>query len=206
MRRRDFITLVGGGVAAWPLAAHSQQVERMRRIGVLMAYAENDPTAQSWIAAFRHRLGEAGWVPGRNVQIEYRWANADVARIKQFANELVALKPDTILANTTPVTEALKRETSTIPIVFVVVSDPVGAGFVASLARPGGNIKGWINVEASLGGKWLDLLKEVAPNVTHAAIMFNPDTAPAMCYWKEKPAARSGDDLSPEDHCRFSTS
>ena len=178
MRRREFITLVGGTVFASPLVARAQQAERVRRIGVLMNRAENDPIVQTWIAALLHGLGEAGWEAGHNLQIEYRWANADVARINQFANELVALKPDLILSDTTPVAAALKRETSTIPIVFVVVSDPVGAGFVESLARPSGNITGFLNAEGSLGGKWLDLLKEVAPNITRAAIMFNPDNAP----------------------------
>jgi putative ABC transport system substrate-binding protein len=162
LTRRDFITLLGGAVATWPLAAPAQQPP-MRRIGVLMGRAENDATNQSWIAAFLRGLGEAGWIPGRNLHIEYRWTSADVERIRQFANELVALKFDVILADGTPVTAALKRETSTIPIVFVVVSDPVGAGFVQSLAHPGGNITGFINYEDAMGGKWLDFLKEVAP-------------------------------------------
>jgi putative ABC transport system substrate-binding protein len=174
--RREFITLLGSAAAAWPLAAGAQQAPA-RRLGVLIGRAENDPIYRGWIAAFQHGLGEAGWIPGRNVHIEYRWTNADVERIKEFANELVALKPDVILADGTPVTAALKRETSTIPIVFVVVSDPVGAGFVQSLAHPGGNITGFINYEDAMGGKWLELLKEIAPSVTHAAMIFNPDTA-----------------------------
>jgi putative ABC transport system substrate-binding protein len=176
--RRQFMSALGGAAVGWPHLARAQEGERERRIGVLMGYAEDDPEAQRRIASFRHGLSEAGWVPGRNLQIDYRWANADVERIKQFAKELVALNPDVILANTTPVTAALKRETSTIPIVFVIVSDPVGAGFTASLARPGGNITGFINFEDTMGGKWLELLKEVAPGITHAAIMFNPETAP----------------------------
>ena len=178
MNRREAITLLGGAALAWPLVARAQQPERVRRIGVLMGRGENDPGVQGWLAAFFRNLGQAGWVTGRNLQIEYRWTNADVARTKQFASELVALKPDVILADATPVTAALKLETSTIPIVFVIVSDPVGAGFVESLGRPGGNITGFVNLEDTMGGKLFDLLKEIAPSVTRAAIMFNPDTAP----------------------------
>jgi putative tryptophan/tyrosine transport system substrate-binding protein len=178
MNRREFISLLGGAAAAWPLAARAQQPDRMRRLGLLMGFAENDPLSQPWIAAFLQGLSELGWSDSRNLHIDYRWTNADVERIKPFAKELVALKPDVILANSTAVTAALQRETTDIPIVFVPVSDPVGAGFVASLARPGGNITGFINFEDSMGGKWLELLKEVAPAVKRAAIMFNPDTAP----------------------------
>jgi putative ABC transport system substrate-binding protein len=176
--RREFIAVLGGAAAAWPIAASAQQPSAMRRIGVLMGYAESDPEAQIRIQAFRQGLQDFGWQAGRNLQIDYRWARADVALIEAYAKELVALQPDAILANTTPVTAALKRETSTIPIVFVIVSDPVGAGFVASLSRPGGNITGFINVEDAMGGKWLELLKDIAPAVTRAAIMFNPNTAP----------------------------
>ena len=178
MQRREFITLLGGTAATWPIAAHAQQPDQIRRIAVLTGYAANDPLSQSWIAAFLQGLSELGWSDSRNLHIDYRWTNADVERIKPFAKELVALKPDVILANSTPVTAALQRETTDIPIVFVIVSDPVGAGFVASLARPGGNITGFINFEDSMGGKWLELLKEIAPAVKRAAIMFNPDTAP----------------------------
>jgi putative tryptophan/tyrosine transport system substrate-binding protein len=178
MQRREFITLLGGAAVTWPFTARAQQPDRMRRLGLLMGYAENDPQYQALVAAFQDSLQKLGWSDSRNLHIDYRWASADVERIKQFAKELVALKPDVILANSTPVTAALQRETTDIPIVFVIVSDPVGAGFVASLARPGGNITGFINFEDSMGGKWLELLKEVAPAVKRAAIMFNPDTAP----------------------------
>ena len=178
MNRRKFITLLGGTSAAWPLAARAQQPERVRRIGVLMGYADSDPAARSFIAAFVRGLEESGWTDGRNVRIEYRWAVGDVEQMRTFAKELVALQPDVILANTTPVTLALHRATRTIPIVFAIVSDPVSEGLVASLSRPGGNITGFINMEASMGGKWLELLKEIAPGVKRAAIMFNPDTAP----------------------------
>lgn len=147
-----------------------------------MAYAESDPTTRAWIVALGQGLGQAGWAIDRNLQIDYRWASGDLERMRRVANELVAIKPDVILAVTTPVTAALQRETSKIPIIFVIVSDPVGAGFVASLARPGGNITGFINIEESMGGKWLELLKEAAP-IRHAAIMFNPDTAPGGGYF-----------------------
>jgi putative tryptophan/tyrosine transport system substrate-binding protein len=177
MNRRELITLLGGA-AVLPVAARAQQQNNVRRIGVLMGWADSDPEAKSELAAFVQGLAQLGWVDGGNVQIDYRWANGNVDRMRTFAKELVALRPDVILANTTPVTVALQRETRAIPIVFVIVSDPIGAGLVASLPRPGGNITGFINIEASLGGKWLELLKEIAPAVRRVAIMFNPDTAP----------------------------
>jgi putative ABC transport system substrate-binding protein len=148
----------------------------MRRIGVLMGWDENDPLAKAGLSGFAQGLGELGW-SDRNLRTELRWAAGNVDRMRMFAKELVDLKPDVILANTTPVTAALLRETRTTPIVFVIVSDPIGAGFVASLPRPGGNVTGFINVEAAMGGKWLQLLTEIAPGVKRAAIMFNPDTA-----------------------------
>jgi len=150
----------------------------MRRIGVLMGYAQSDPSARSLVAAFLHSLEESGWTNGRNVSIEYRWPGGDVDRIRNFAKELVETRPDVIVANTTPVAVAVHQATRTIPIVFVIVSDPIGAGLVPQLSQPGGNITGFINVEASMGGKWLEILKEVAPRVRRAAIMFNPNTAP----------------------------
>jgi putative ABC transport system substrate-binding protein len=143
-----------------------------------MGWSERDPEYQANFVAFVEALAHLGWTVGGNLSIEQRWTNAEFARIAPFAKELVALNPDVILSSTTPVTAALHRETNTIPIVFVVVSDPVGAGLVVSLARPGGNITGFINVENTLGGKWLGLLKEVAPHIKRAALMFNPDTAP----------------------------
>jgi putative ABC transport system substrate-binding protein len=175
MRRREFIAGLGGA-AAWPLTARAQQAERMHRIGVLMGWNENDPQAKAGLSGFTQALGELGWTD-RNLRTDLRWAPGNVDRMRMFAKELVALKPDVILANTTPVTAALLGETRTVPIVFVIVSDPVGAGFVASLARPGGNSTGFINVEAAMGGKWLQLLTEIAPGVKRAVIMFNPDTA-----------------------------
>src|SRR5262245_43899532 len=177
IRRREFITLLGGA-AAWPLAARAQQPERMRRIGVLTGTAESDTEGQSEIAAFRQALQDLGWADGRSVQIASRWAAADADRIRTYAKELVALQPDAVLAITTPVVTALLRETRTIPIVFVRVSDPVVVGFVPSLANPGGNVTGFTNFEPSIAGKWLELLKEIAPRMTRVTVMFNPATAP----------------------------
>jgi putative ABC transport system substrate-binding protein len=176
MRRRGFITLIGGA-AAWPIAARAQHAERMRRIAVLMGWSET-PIYRSSIDAFVQELARLGWEDGRSVQIDVRWASGDVGRIRTFAEELIERQPDLIFTSTTPVTAALQRETHTIPIVFVIVADPVGSGFVAGLRRPGGNITGFTNVEASLGGKWLEILKDFAPGVKRVAIMFNPDTAP----------------------------
>jgi putative ABC transport system substrate-binding protein len=178
MKRREFITLLGGTAVAWPLAARAQQGERVRRIGVLMGWNETDREAQSNLAAFVQELQQLGWTDGRNMRIDYRWSNGDVNRMQTFAKELVGSAPDAILAHTTPVTAALQRETRTVPIVFVLVSDPVGEGFVAGLPRPGGNITGFVHTEGEFAGKLLELLTEIAPTVKRVAIMFNPDTAP----------------------------
>jgi putative ABC transport system substrate-binding protein len=182
MQRRDFITVVGGA-AAWPLAAWAQQGDRIRRVGVLMAYAEDDPDAQSWLAAFKQRLVTLGWTEGRNLRIDTFWAAGDISRATEFAKRLVTLQPEVILSNSTPVTEALYRETRVIPLVFINVSDPIGSGFVESLPRPGGNVTGFINLESSLVEKWLELLREIAPRVTRVAVMFNPQTAPYVEYY-----------------------
>jgi putative tryptophan/tyrosine transport system substrate-binding protein len=174
--RREFIALLGGAAAAWPMAARAQQ--SMRRIGVLMGYPENDPEAQAFIAAFRDVLQKFGWVRGRNIGIDIRWAKpADADLMQRFAKELVASQPDLILSSTTPTTAALLRETRAIPIVFVIVADPVGSGFVASFPKPGGNVTGFVVSEGSLPGKWLGLLKEIAPRVNRVAFVFNPATA-----------------------------
>ena len=175
-KRREFIALVGGA-AAWPRAAHAQQGERIRRIGVLIALSESEPEGQAWILALKRRLQELGWAEGRNVRIDYRWSGADVGRMQAFAKELVSLQPDVIVAQSTPPVQALLRETRVIPIVFVTVSDPVGSGFVASMARPGGNVTGFSNFEPTMGGKWLEMLKEVKPGMARVAMMFNPETA-----------------------------
>jgi putative tryptophan/tyrosine transport system substrate-binding protein len=183
MRRREFITLLGGAAAAWPLGAHAQQPERMRRIGVLMAYAESDPEAQAWVAAFREELLKLGWPEGLNIRIDTRWASADVESIQRFAKELLALQPELVLSSSTPTTAALLQETRTIPIIFANIVDPVGSGFIASLPRPGGNITGFIDNEASMVGKWLELLKEIAPRVNRVAFLFNPTTATYAEYY-----------------------
>ena len=183
MRRREFITLLGSAAASWPLAARAQQTERVRRIGVLLAYAESDSEAQAMIAAFREGLQKLGWTEGRNVRIDYRWAAADTELMQQFAKDLVALQPDLILSQTTPTTAALLQQTRTIPIIFATVSDPVGSGFVASLPRPSGNVTGFATIEGSLGGKWLELLKEIAPRVNRVAFLFNPATATFAEYY-----------------------
>jgi putative ABC transport system substrate-binding protein len=177
MRRREFIAGFAGA-AAWPAAARAQQGERVRRLGVLMSFAENDSEGQSRFSGVTRGLSDLGWIDGRNLRMDVRWAGDNVDRVQALAKELVDLQPELILAYTTPTTAALQRVTQTIPIVFVVVSDPVGAGFVASLPQPGGNITGFINTDASMGGKWLQLLTEIAPGVKRVAIMFNPDTAP----------------------------
>jgi len=177
VRRRAFITLLGGA-AAWPLAARAQQGERVRRIGVLMNAAADDPYGRARLAAFQQVLQQLGWSDGRNVRIDTRWGENDVDRDRTYAAELVALAPDVILAAGTLSVAALRRETWTIPIVFNSVSDPVGAGFVDNLARPGGNITGFMNFEYSLSGKWLELLKEIAPSLTRAAV-FRDSANPA---------------------------
>ena len=181
IRRREFMATLSGAAVAWPLAARAQSSNRMRRIGVLMgyaeSYAESDPEAKGFFAGFMQTLADLGWIDGRNLQMNVRWAPGSVDRMRSFAKELVELQPDVILANSTPVTAALQRETRTIPIVFAVASDPVGSGFVASLARPGGNITGFSIAEPSLPGKWMELLTEITPGLQRAAMMFNPDTA-----------------------------
>ena len=183
MGRRDFITLLGGAAAAWPLPVRAQRSGEMRRVGVLFGTPEGDPQTEAALQAFTKALAELGWADGDNIRVDYRFAAADVNRMQVFAKELVALRCAVIMAQTTPVTAALQRETRTIPIVFVVVSDPVGSGFVASLSHPGGNITGFINVEASLSGKWIDLVKGLAPGTAHTALMFNPVTAPYFNYY-----------------------
>jgi putative tryptophan/tyrosine transport system substrate-binding protein len=178
MKRREFITLLGCAAATWPLVARARQGESIRQVAVLIGPAESDIEAQRRIAAFRDRMQGLGWVDGRNVRFEYRWGGGDADRIARHAAELVAAQPDVIMANSTPVIAALKRATATIPIVFAVVADPVGDGFVASLSRPGGNITGFSSFDPEIGGKWVQLLKEVAPAITRVALLFNPRTAP----------------------------
>jgi putative tryptophan/tyrosine transport system substrate-binding protein len=176
--RRQFISALGGATLAWPLAARAQQPDRLRRIGVLNSLAETDLDAQAWDAAFRKGFDKLGWIDGRNIRIDYRWGAGSAERTQLFAKELVRLSPEVLLAVTTPATAALQKETQTIPIVFAIVSDPVGSGFVKSLAHPGGNATGWTPYTPALGSKWLEILKEIAPNVRRVGILFNPATAP----------------------------
>jgi putative ABC transport system substrate-binding protein len=176
MKRREFVTLLGGAAAAWPLAARAQQGERMRRIGVLIGLAEDDPDAKARLAAFRQGLDRLGWSEGGNIRLDYRFAPAG-AQAQALAKELVALQPDAILAQTTPVVAALQRETRTIPIVFVGVADAVGSGLVISFARPDGNTTGFMLFEADITGKWMAMLKEIAPRLERAALVMNPTTA-----------------------------
>jgi putative tryptophan/tyrosine transport system substrate-binding protein len=184
VRRRDFIKVIAGSAVAWPLAVRAQQPERMRRIGVLMGYPENDLEGPAFFAAFREGLQKLGWTEGHNIRIDTRWAaDRDADARQRFAKELVALQPNLILAHATPTTAALLQQTRTIPIIFVNVSDPVGSGFVVNFPRPGGNVTGFTNIEPTMAGKWLELLKEIAPSVNRVAFLFNPATATYADYY-----------------------
>jgi len=178
VRRRDFITLLGGAAAAWPLAARAQQGERMRRVGVLMGYAENDPATQAMVAALRQELQKLGWSEGRNIHLDVRFARAaNEQQVQILVKELLTLSPDVVVVQSTAPTAAFRREGRNIPIVFALVGDPVGAGFIVNLARPGGNLTGLTLYEGSIAGKWLAMLKEIAPRVTRAAFIINPKTS-----------------------------
>jgi putative tryptophan/tyrosine transport system substrate-binding protein len=181
MRRRRFITLLGGA-AAWPLSARAQQPERMRRIGMLLSTSETDPEGQARVAALRQGLQELGWTDGSNIKIDNRWGAGDPDQERAYAAELVASNPDVIVAGTSSVLAAVQRATRTIPVVFAQVSDPVGAGFVASLAHPGGNITGFALYEFAIGAKWLELLKQIAPSMTRAAVIYDPATPSATGF------------------------
>jgi putative tryptophan/tyrosine transport system substrate-binding protein len=182
MRRREFITLLGGAAATWPIAVASQPGNPVRRIGVLLAIAESDPEAQRRIQAFRQGLQQLGWIDGYNVQIEYRFGAADADRIAAQVAELVALKPDIIVGNSTPVVTALKQATRSIPVVFIQIIDPVGGGLVESLARPGGNLTGFTDFEFGMSSKWLELLKELAPSATQVAVLLQDELAPNVGF------------------------
>jgi len=181
MKRREFITLLGGAAAAWPLAAHAQQGERRRRIGVLMLYPENDSEGQLRAKAFRRGLEKLGWVDGRNVQIDFQWGLGDADWIRSAAARLMRLAPDVILANGTPAARIMQQVSRTVPVIFIAGSDPVLDGLVPSLAHPGGNLTGFYVFEPSFGAKLLELLKEIAPHVAKVAILSNPDANPASC-------------------------
>jgi putative ABC transport system substrate-binding protein len=180
VRRREFITLLGGAAVARPLAARAQHFERMQRIGVLMNVAADDAEGQGRVAAFQQALQQLGWTDGRNVRIDYRWATGDTGRFQRYAEELLALAPDVVLASSTPSVQALQQATRTVPIVFANVGDPVGAGFVDSMAWPGGNATGFIPWEFGFGAKWLELLKEIAPRVTRVAVLRDLTIGPAF--------------------------
>jgi putative ABC transport system substrate-binding protein len=181
-RRREFLTLLGGA-ATWPFAARAQQLERIRRIGILMGFAQSDPNARHLVAAFRSALATLGQIEGMDVRVEVRWPAGDTDRMRTFARELVELRPDVIVAQTTPVLRAVANETRTIPIVFTVVSDPIGMGLAAKLTRPGGNVTGFTDAQPAMGGKWVQLLKDMLPHTVSTALLFNPATAPSLKFY-----------------------
>jgi len=184
MRRRQFITLFGMAAASRPFAVRAQQGKRMRRIGVLMPLAADDPLGQARIAALREGLEKLGWIEDHNIRIDTRWmATGDVESMRRFAKELVALQPDLIVTQSTPITATVLQETHSIPIVFALVADPIGSGFVANLARPGGNVTGFVTMVPTMASKWLELLKEVTPSVARVAFLYNPATATYFEYW-----------------------
>src|SRR5215469_8549865 len=183
MRRREFVTLIGGAAVAWPLAAQAQQ-ERMRRVGVLMGYAETDLAAQAQVAAFRQELRKLGWDEGRNIRVDVRFPAADADRVRATLMELTSLTPDVLVSNTNLVTAVVQAEVRTIPIVFISAGDPVGSGFVSNEARPNGNLTGFANWEMSMSGKWLELLKEVAPRVERVGLLVYPETAASIGFFK----------------------
>src|SRR5262245_4890476 len=187
--RREFITLLGGAAPLWPPPLRAQQPERMRRIGIFTPFAENDPEAQSWVAVFHQALEGLGWKEGRNLSTDYRWGAGQTERFRDIAAELVSLKPDVILAAGATGLKALQQETRSVPIVFVVVTDPVGGGFVASLSRPGGNVTGFSSYEFSIGGKWLETLKELSPGVTRVAVILHAQTSAHIAYLRTDEAA-----------------
>jgi putative tryptophan/tyrosine transport system substrate-binding protein len=201
MQRREFIAFLGGAAATWPLAARAQQAETMRRIAILLPHAADDPQGQTRLAVFLQQLQVLGWSVGRNVLVDTRWGAGDADRYRRYAAELVALTPDVIVANTSPIVAAVQQATSTIPIVFVGVIDPVGGGFVSSLARPGGNMTGFAVFEYGISGKWLALLKEIAPGVTRALVLRDPTTAAGIGQFAaiQSVAPSLGVELSPID-------
>jgi len=184
MRRREFITLLGGAAVAWPLAARAQQVERMRHIGVIMGFAENDPVWQAYLATFRQRLQEFGWSEGRNIRFDYWFTGESAERMRTAATEMVAMAPDVVFVSTNPVVSAVMQVTRTIPIVFTWVSDSVGSGYVRNLAHPGGNITGFHNYEPALGPKWMGILKEIAPAVRRVAFVHVPEITANVAFMR----------------------
>jgi putative ABC transport system substrate-binding protein len=190
VRRREFITLLGGA-AAWPTMAWAEQSEHFRRIGVLMDYSQTDQFAESLLRVFRERLESFSWSDGRNIRIDYRWAAGDADRLRSYSAELVGLKPDVIFGRGTPVVAALQTATGNIPIVFVNANNPIGSGFIASMARPGGNITGFVAFEPDMGGKWLETLREIVPNITRVGLVYNPQTHTGQHFSSIELASRS---------------
>ena len=191
MRRRDFMMLVGGA-ATWPAAARAQQDGRQRRIGALIGLGETDPEGRKWADALLKSLNGLGWKQGENIQIDLRWGGSDLDRIETAAKELVASNPELIVVSTTPAVAAVVATKATIPVVFTAVSDPIGPGFVSNLARPGGNVTGFMNVEGSIGGKWVELLKEVAPQLSHVAVLYSSITAKPQLVYYQGPIEAAG--------------
>jgi putative ABC transport system substrate-binding protein len=185
MRRREFIRLISGSAALWSLTAHAQQPDRKRHIGVLMGIADDDPEAKPRVEAFERGLQELGWQEGRNIHLDYRWTAGDPDRTLLFAKEIFELRPDVILVHSSPAVAALRQLTSKIPLVFVLIADPIGSGFVQSLAHPGGNATGFMNAEATMAGKWLGLIKEIVPKIERVALIYNPRTSPYHSYLRE---------------------
>ena len=194
MRRRDFITVVGGAAIVWPIAARAQQAQSVPLLGVLMAGLESAADNQKRIAAFRRGLADAGWHEGSNIRIEYRWSSGNEELIRKYVEELVALRPEVILANSTPVVGEFKRINTTVPVIFALAIDPVGLGDVLSLSHPGGSMTGFTFINPELIGKWMDLLKVMTPGLTGAAVMFNPATTPSYDSWLREIAASAGAD------------
>lgn len=185
MQRREFVTLLAGTIAAWPVVAHSQQPNQVRRIGVLMGIGEGDPEAKPRVEALLKGLRDLGWIAGRNIHLDFRWTAGDLDLTQRFAKEIVELHPDVIVVHSTPAVNALRKLTSTTPMVFALIADPIGSGFVDSLAKPGGILTGFMNVDAPMAGKWLELILEVAPKVKQVALVFNPRTSPYHSYLRE---------------------
>jgi putative tryptophan/tyrosine transport system substrate-binding protein len=181
--RRRFISALGGAAVAWPIAALGQQAGGRRRLGVLVGFAKSDPESERWLKALLERLAQLGWRSDKNLEIDLRWGGGDLDQIKRSAKELVEARPEVIQVTTTPATAAILRETHTLPVVFAIVSDPVGSGFVQSLAHPGGNATGFVNIEGSIGTKWLEILKQIAPDTSRVLVPFNPNTSPQSSYY-----------------------
>src|SRR5580700_403247 len=199
MRRREFLPLLGGMMLSWQIAAQAQQSGRVTRIGVLMGIGENDPEAKPRVEALQNGLKELGWAEGQNIHLDYRWTEGDPARTQLLAKEIVDLKPDIIVVHSTPAVKALRQLTSTTPMVFVLIADPIGSGFVTNLAHPGGNVTGFMNVDAPMAGKWLELIKEIAPKVTRVALVYNPRTSPYQSYLRsfDESAKKLGEQAVP---------